>query len=108
MGVEAADHRGGLKSYLVPGKAFRSYVVGIHQVGAAEGTFHRGKLERGNVRDIDHLSWSCALVRLIEPGLEAQRVSIPVLAEKSIGADLGADRVHGKTLGERRRETSKS
>src|SRR5664280_548043 len=32
MGVEASDHRGGLKSYLVPGNAFRSYVVGVHQV----------------------------------------------------------------------------
>jgi hypothetical protein len=32
MGVEAADYRGGLKSYLVPGEAFRSYVIGIHQV----------------------------------------------------------------------------
>ena len=56
MGIEAADYRGRLKSHLVPGKAFRSYVVGVHQIGAAERTFCRGNLERGSVRDIDHLA----------------------------------------------------
>src|SRR5664279_4566844 len=101
MGVEAADYRGGLKSYLVPGDAFRSYVIGVHQVGAVERTFHRGELKRGNVRDIDHLSWIRALVRLIERGQEAQRVSVPVLAEKSARADLGADGLYGKALGKR-------
>src|SRR5271165_1781647 len=101
MGVNATDYRGGLKPYLVPGKTFCGYVVGIYQVGAAEGSFHRGKLKRRNVRDINYLSRSSALVRLIESSLEAQRVPIPVLGEKSIGADFGADRVHGKTLGER-------
>ncbi len=52
--------------------------------------------------DIDHLSRSRTLVGLIQPGLQAQRVSIPVLAEKSVGADLRADGLQGKAFGESR------
>src|ERR1035441_6062650 len=102
MGVDAADPRGCFKSPVGPGNAIRSYIVGIYQMGAAERAFHRGKLERGSVGDIDHLSRSRALVGLIQPSQEAQSVSVPIFAEKSVGADLRVDGLQGKTFGERR------